>query len=571
MYRFPNPSSNIDHFIDVFNAIYNEHVNNIFKLEDIIPVVIQSGLATSSGHSGKKAIELSNNPDKSRDRLYNQMKMYSELFRLLGWIGSNNKYALEFVFTLLGKKVAESGSEWRPILGESVLGIATPTNTIKQKNNKKVRPFATILRTMTQCKGELSRDEMILGPLSLEDDRIDGAITSVSSKILDLRHSKKNLDKELEKLAKRDGVQVNTMKNYTRWPLSVLLELDWVWKDKKKNARRAARKEVYRMTEKGSEIAIRINNAVDIRSSDIGSLSETQLRALVLISHREMLKRAGIFELPLVESLSSEDSADVESIFSTYSDKVLLFSPYQTLSNKVMLDYFDYGVVEPIADEHRSSKKNPTQTTTSRELLTSQASFENTISGEKKITMSTELAFELRALMGRNSSLHDVAGYFAQSRRNDKQKEFYALITSLFRIIGYNSDTSRAGVNYQRFDAWVELFGEKVPIEIKSPTEELALSTKSVRQALENKVIQISREHNGCSSNYSSLIVGYNLPNVRSDVWNLIDDIYYTYKIKVGLLDVRTLVILALHSLNKMKKVSESQLANLKGTLNVTK
>ena len=42
-------------------------------------------------------------------------------------------------------------------------------------------------------------------------------------------------------------------------------------------------------------------------------------------------------------------------------------------------------------------------------------------------------------------------------------------------------------------DAYVKVNSVDIPIEIKSPTEEEFLSTKAVRQALENKIILLSR------------------------------------------------------------------------------
>ncbi len=97
------------------------------------------------------------------------------------------------------------------------------------------------------------------------------------------------------------------------------------------------------------------------------------------------------------------------------------------------------------------------------------------------------------ALLEENGTIEAAAAAFADIHAGDTQTIFYPLVTHLFQILGFESDYSRAGVNYQRWDASVLVDGYALPVEIKSPTEEVMLSTKAVRQALENKVILLSR------------------------------------------------------------------------------
>jgi squalene cyclase len=84
-----------------------------------------------------------------------------------------------------------------------------------------------------------------------------------------------------------------------------------------------------------------------------------------------------------------------------------------------------------------------------------------------------------------------------------------------------------------------------LPIEIKSPTEELNISVKAVRQALENKVILLSRKSYVTDWNSSTIAVGYNPPNDRAEVSRLITDIRNTFNIHVGIIDFGSLLKLA--------------------------
>ena len=137
------------------------------------------------------------------------------------------------------------------------------------------------------------------------------------------------------------------------------------------------------------------------------------------------------------------------------------------------------------------------------------------------------------------------------------------MVSGLFRLLGFDSGYSRAGVNSQRMDAWVYLEGDIVPIEIKSPTQELSLSTKAVRQALENKIILLSRSE----FETTSLIVGYQIPNERGEMAALIDDVYVSYGISIGVIDLRTLALLAIRAVTENVTVQSDQLRTLRGFL----
>ena len=108
-----------------------------------------------------------------------------------------------------------------------------------------------------------------------------------------------------------------------------------------------------------------------------------------------------------------------------------------------------------------------------------------------------------------------------------------------------------------------------VPIEIKSPSEELFLSTKAVRQAIENKVILLARGGLETKRELTSLIVGYQIPNERGDMSTLIDDIHASFGLKIGVLDLRTLGLLAMRAVTSSVSIDEGQLSHLKGFLDV--
>ena len=82
-------------------------------------------------------------------------------------------------------------------------------------------------------------------------------------------------------------------------------------------------------------------------------------------------------------------------------------------------------------------------------------------------------------------------------------------------------------------------------IEIKSPTEEQHLSLKAIRQALENKVILLSRGTHPTLPETTSLAVGYYLPNHRAEVTNLMSDFKTAFGYNIGIIDLKTLLTIA--------------------------
>lgn len=68
---------------------------------------------------------------------------------------------------------------------------------------------------------------------------------------------------------------------------------------------------------------------------------------------------------------------------------------------------------------------------------------------------------------------------------------------------------------------------------------------KAVRQALENKVILLSRRSYNTDWNTVTLAVGYYPPNERAEVSRLIVNIKDTYCIRIGIIDLHSLLRLA--------------------------
>jgi hypothetical protein len=121
--------------------------------------------------------------------------------------------------------------------------------------------------------------------------------------------------------------------------------------------------------------------------------------------------------------------------------------------------------------------------------------------------------------------------------------EFYEFIGDILEEIGFSKvSVTREGDTNNRMDAIIIDDKRSIPIEIKSPKEIEYINVKSVRQALENKIVLLSRKFYSTEKEVTSLAIGYDYPNDRSGVYEAIDDIFDTFNIKVGIISFSALL-----------------------------
>lgn len=566
MLRFPNPGSDIDSFIRIYQELFEAlREQATFDLDDMSKVLVERNLATSSGYMGEEALRRSYNEDRSRDRLYNQSKMYSELYKVLGWFQPTPSSALRFQFTYLGAHVAAAKRDPAAIFKESILGIAYPTPILDVKGKHILRPFATILRTMAELDGLLCRDEMIVGPLCLENDRDKSKFDAMISELKSLRKAKSRLEAKIASVSGERGISTTTMENYTRFPLAVMTWTRW--------ARKERRRDYYGiptpflvLTEEGRRELQRVNSSRDIRAADIQATDSRTRAAIARIAFYQMLDNAG-FDTAAVQAQIASDLAQAVSFLGD-TPTPILFSPFQELAP-------DY--VNPLfpkvsgTKEATSSKLDTLDTQAILPQLFSEISLTSSVKpAETRVSQDLATLFTNAARQVGND-LSQVADYIARQHRTANKGEFYPFIAHLFRALGYNCEYSRPGVNYQRWDAVIIDPQHSIPIEIKSPGEEEFLSVKAVRQALENKIVLLSR----ASDTYptqpttTSLVVGYNLPNDRSEVASLIADIHKAFDIVIGVIDLRSLLFMVAASVLQGKTHNAEELRNLHGIIKI--
>lgn len=149
--------------------------------------------------------------------------------------------------------------------------------------------------------------------------------------------------------------------------------------------------------------------------------------------------------------------------------------------------------------------------------------------------------------------------------------EFYQYIGELLSIAGLHANITREGDVNCRFDATIIDKIDSIPIEIKSPGEDAQINIKAIRQALENKIVLLSRKFYPTSEETSSMAIAQFYPNDRSDVYELIDDIYKVWNIRIGLINLEDLIRLAYAVNNQKYSIDMEYFNHLKGKFNYEK
>ncbi|MCS3755230.1 hypothetical protein GGP79_003214 [Salinibacter ruber] len=338
--RFPNPGSNFKRMVNTYGLLYEEFgEDTIYDLDDATEVLVDHYQVSSSGAVGQQAAERSYQEDRSRDSLYNQLKMYSELYRMLGWIHPSAEKKLLFRNTLIGQWVSKEDSEDRVsgLLQECLLGIAFPNPNTENKGVKRLRFFPHLLDFMEKLDGIAHRDEIIVGLYTISDDSKSDLISQKVDQVRNFRGDKSERKAALEVVADKNDVQPNTLQNYTRFPLGVIKAdyVDWAEPEYISDVYENSTK-FYVLTENGRNSIRRFREGIDVRSEDFERLSWRGKAYLVCVGYAAILLRAGykVFSDDLIKLEDMRDEySTVEELLGDTSLRKVYFSPYQQASH----------------------------------------------------------------------------------------------------------------------------------------------------------------------------------------------------------------------------------------------
>lgn len=552
MLRIPNPGSDIDIFVRIFRDLHDVLKDRPdFDLDDMTLAMLERNNVSSQGAFGDEALRRSARQDRSRDPLYNQSKMYAELFRTLGWIQSTTG-ALRFAFSWLGEHAARTPDP-KPLTVECLLGMAYPNDVLGVQGEQSVRVFPAILATAAALGGGVTRDEMIVGPLSVKDDRDTAAIAEMVERLRRCRSERGRMEREIEALSKARGILRVTMRNYTRFPIAAVQWAGWCVKSSPS---------MLTLTDGGRAAIAKLSGLNDFRISDYRALSNAAKAPMMRLSAHLMLARAGFDVSPAREGMEADRVALAGLGADVSRDP--LFSPFQQVARAEVNAAFPH-LGDDVPATRAAGRRVAASADPGRTRAKAWVVFDATGRAVPKDGETEAIVRELLADFAAGGSPAAAVEAFAERHARDNQDVFYPLVAALFRIIGFECRTSRRGVNYDRADAMIVDAENSIPIEIKSPGEETELSVKAIRQAVENKVILLSRKQYQTTHAATTLAVGFNAPKERSEVRELIGDMHGAYGFNVGALDIRSLAALALAAARSGGSLALRGFTNMRG------
>ena len=538
MIRFRNPGTQYTTQVQVFRELYKEYKDApSFDLDDMAATIAKTKLMTAYGYAGDAALALSNTENDSLNSTKMNAKMYAEVFRLLGWVTSAGDNSYPLVFTYIGEHAALA-DDVLPLYEQCVLGINNPQEIMDVKYDEKVRFFKATLFSLQDLGGIMYKHELCLGPMSI-DDLDKSQYNRMITYLKKLRGSYGRYQDAYQALCDDLGVKPTLPDNSTRLPIAFMKTCGWVESQRTRKLYPPKSLECLCLTQHGADLANSLREVKDLRMDEYYSYPEHTRNSLIRLGVYSMLLRAGYDTSPVQETMRQDQVVCADVL----NGKELLFSPYQTLHR---------SVVDEALGIHREIAGTQTHTDVLPDIKRTDANVNNiclTIStngahstSDVEVNSFVQQVLDAKSVGERKK---DIIDKIFDDSITDTQTKFYPLVAMLFRVMGLDCQASRPGDNGARWDAIIVDSEESIPIEIKSPTEEQHLSLKAIRQALENKVILLSRGTHPTLPETTSLAVGYYLPNDRAEVTNLMSDFKTAFGYNIGIIDLKTLLTIA--------------------------
>lgn len=568
MIRFRNPGTQYATHIHIIKQLYSRvGAQAFFTLEDMAIAITQAKLMTAYGYSGAEAIKLSKTEQESMNSTLMNVKMYAELFRMLGWIApynENSSYPL--VFTYIGLHIALSENDCHGLYEQSVLGINNPTQfNDNMRYNEQTRFFKCALRTLIDLDGIMYKHELCLGPMNI-DDEDENAYQNMLQRIRALRGNQKRLKDAFATLAASLNMSTTSVDNSTRTPVGLMKNCGWIESvDSKTLYGRSMT--CIRITPHGRAMYETLRNMYDLRLEEYERFELPVQDALIRLGTYSMLERAG-YDVSEMQEIMQADRGICANIL---EGKELLFSPCATLRRNRVESAL--GIQFGVGSTEHHSIGTFQSTADERAALAEVQIWDLNIpegASTELLTEPEDVDFLKRVndLKCSGCSSGEIVSTLFEYYADATQTTFYPLIATLFKVIGFNCSFSRPGDNGARWDAIIDDPARSIPIEIKSPTEEQHLSIKAIRQALENKIVLLSRRTHITTPEVSTLAVGYYMPNERAEVSRLISDIKATYGYKIGVIDLHSLLSLAISVLVDERGFDKEKMYGLEGLMN---
>jgi hypothetical protein len=192
------------------------------------------------------------------------------------------------------------------LIRESLLRVVFPNETTTNHGVENHRPFSWLIRLMKEMDGFITRDEIIVGVLAVVDDRQPGIFQKTVSQLLDARVAG-TTSGLVKALSLKNGIQVNTLRNYTRLPIGVLSSAQIGWAVPRTVITLDSRKPLrgWALTELGTQTADELSTISDLRLEMLKPLSPNDRAVIANYSYFELMKKALISDAAMDADLEN--------------------------------------------------------------------------------------------------------------------------------------------------------------------------------------------------------------------------------------------------------------------------
>lgn len=556
MIRFRNPGSNSNTQIQIIKILYKKFGTTPFDLTSMASTIAEGNLMTAYGYAGDQAVALSRNPDESRNSVKMNAKMYAEVFKILGWVGSVcRESSYPIVITYLGAHIATSLNSPK-LLIESTFGISYPNEIFsKTSYSQKCRVMLSILRFVKEL-GFLYKHEMCMSAMSYDDDQ--NSFYAAVKYIKDLRENVSTHHEFMgifKNFANNLNMRTGSVDNCTRFPIANLKDCGLIEDVSCKIYGRE--RKCFKLTELGEYELNRRMNMYDLRKEEFDKQDLEVQNSLIRLGIWSMLCRSN-FDLTQIINKFNSDKDVCKTIL---KGKELLFSPIQVLNYKRVCEALGIELSASPLEVNESILVSSKKDYNIKNLMVNFISKVNPIC-DNKLTLFFKYVKDEHS---NGLSESEIVEKLYNEHKNDNKDKYYPFVETLFRSLGVECKCSRSGDNGARWDAIIEDKQYSIPVEIKSPSEEENISVKAIRQACENKIVLLSRKSFPTEKDVSTFAVGYNIPNDRSEVSSLINAFKNVYKIRIAVFGLKVLLSMAVNAILKNKIIAIKHLSNLEG------
>ena len=488
--------------------------NGFFSKIDIAEIAANALLITSGSRVGGDMMDLVHDTSISEElnSALQNTKMRMQLMRILGLVSTDydsELYAITELGEIFIQQLVCANPNYK-LLRELFMNITTTTEIYDHNTNPDFNCFLgyEICYALANLNYKIATDEMPLLPTydirEIEDFIRDAKIYRENGARFPNTHP--HFPK------RQNGHPLSQPTNITR-AINQILRMCNILAPKTVNENH---RNFYVCTEEGRVFVQQIANKM--RRGDLSFLTCHEFRKRK-ITDQQNLCLDGNTNLLIRAEIDTENQ-----------DTGVVFSPFQSIPETNICWLLNREIRKaPIVKEQEVEAINS-------QITLDQLRLKATYTGQTSpIQVTNELILQILQLKAEHTQEEVIEILYEQHKLDDKTT-YYPFVHNILNIIGLDCQGEIG-----RCDAYSLYQNHVIPTEIKSPTEVMTYNAKSIRQAIENKILYYN-QHEEHDIEFTSFAIGYNHPENGNEIRELIEKAKEEYNINIVACDIKGLL-----------------------------